>query len=341
MKGRIVQQMYRMRQPMASLSVDWGNVEPTHSVVPTTVFLGDSILFSALLPTLPAQLVASYVTNNTTVTLQTTPSAPPALLGQHLPRIVAWQQLATLNEQQATALAVKHQLVTQWTSMSAVLERDAAEQTDGLPALVKVQQMAAAGYGGFGSAFAENPKSHLLMYDVSEKMMMSESCARFVDFDDTTINDNAMDLYEKPVDRITTELTPLQFIESLKTALPLLTNTTRPFDYQPLHEIALNCLLKKSATLPEAVLNHLLELTAAALPDQSTSIQQDILYATLIMYVLDDLLKADFREYRALRQRLQKSGIDATLIVKLKPVIANALAGSSADNWVVTSLEKV
>jgi DNA-binding NarL/FixJ family response regulator len=65
-----------------------------------------------------------------------------------IPRLAAAYRLKTLPEKEARALAVRHQLVTQYTSMVVVAERADGEKALDLPQTVPVAHMLAAEWGG-------------------------------------------------------------------------------------------------------------------------------------------------------------------------------------------------
>ena len=69
-----------------------------------------------------------------------------------LARLGAARRLAAVADRaQATALAVRYQLMSEWTNYLVVHVREAADKADGLPDLVKVPQVLAAGWHGIGT----------------------------------------------------------------------------------------------------------------------------------------------------------------------------------------------
>ena len=69
-----------------------------------------------------------------------------------LARLGAARRLAAVVDRaQATALAVRYQLMSEWTNYLVVHVREAADKADGLPDLVKVPQVLAAGWHGIGT----------------------------------------------------------------------------------------------------------------------------------------------------------------------------------------------
>jgi len=70
-----------------------------------------------------------------------------------IPRMAAALQLRDASDEKTgQELAVRYQLVSRWTNYLAVVERGENCRADTLPELHTVQQMLAAGWGGFGSA---------------------------------------------------------------------------------------------------------------------------------------------------------------------------------------------
>jgi uncharacterized protein YegL len=69
-----------------------------------------------------------------------------------LARVVAYQRLLSGDFRYPGKAAEQYQLVTEWTSLVAVLVRAPGEKAIGLPQIEKVDHMLAAGWGGLGSA---------------------------------------------------------------------------------------------------------------------------------------------------------------------------------------------
>ena len=78
--------------------------------------------------------------------------AETAAAQSDLARLGAARRLAAVADRaQATALAVRYQLMSEWTNYLVVHVREAADKADGLPDLVKVPQVLAAGWHGIGT----------------------------------------------------------------------------------------------------------------------------------------------------------------------------------------------
>lgn len=73
-----------------------------------------------------------------------------------LARMAMSQFLRDQNEEEATALAVRYQLISQHTNYLVVDVRAETDKGEGLPTLRKVPQMLAAGWGGTGTVIRES-----------------------------------------------------------------------------------------------------------------------------------------------------------------------------------------
>ncbi|HQR53159.1 MAG TPA: VIT and VWA domain-containing protein [Burkholderiales bacterium] len=71
-----------------------------------------------------------------------------------LARVAAYQRLLSGHFADPAAAAEQYQLVTEWTSLVAVLARADGDKAVGLPQIAKVDHMLAAGWGGAGTAAA-------------------------------------------------------------------------------------------------------------------------------------------------------------------------------------------
>ena len=71
-----------------------------------------------------------------------------------LARLGAARRLVVMDDQaQATALAIRYQLISEYTNYLVVHVRDAVDKADGLPDLIKVPQVLAAGWHGIGTVY--------------------------------------------------------------------------------------------------------------------------------------------------------------------------------------------
>ena len=80
--------------------------------------------------------------------------AGTAAVQSDLARLGAARRLAAIDDRaQATALAVRYQLMSEWTSYLVAHVREEADRATGLPDLVKVPQVLAAGWHGIGTVY--------------------------------------------------------------------------------------------------------------------------------------------------------------------------------------------
>ena len=80
--------------------------------------------------------------------------AGTAAVQSDLARLGAARRLAAVDDRaQATALAVRYQLMSEWTNYLVVHVREEADRATGLPDLVKVPQALAAGWHGVGTVY--------------------------------------------------------------------------------------------------------------------------------------------------------------------------------------------
>jgi Ca-activated chloride channel family protein len=129
------------------------------------MFVGDSVLLAAKGNDLAiASLTLHSEGNQQQITVAR--RELDGSLGDVLRRYCSARCLPTLSDEKATALAVEEGLLCQHTAMVAVDQEKHA--TDGLPKLVEVAQMMAAGSHGFGSVCESVPDMHMSMCIRSE-----------------------------------------------------------------------------------------------------------------------------------------------------------------------------
>ena len=178
MSERIVRHFMRIDQPQASARIEWPT-EPIRQIPVDvkTVYAGDTLHVFGWFSERPvgkANLVITFeggrvVTQE--VKFPTEVEKRGELLA-NLPRVAAHARLRSLPEDEAVSLAVKYQLVTEHTSCVLVFERNENEKPVDFPAIRKVLQTLAAGYGGMGSVRTAN---YMLGTEASEKESLFES----------------------------------------------------------------------------------------------------------------------------------------------------------------------
>ena len=159
MSERIVRHFRRIDQPKAgSVHIEW----PTNPIrqIPgdvETVYAGDTLHVFGWLPELPtenARLVMTFE-DGRTISQEASFTTGPMVdesegMLSDIPRVAAYERIASLDSKEATELAGRYQLVTEHTSCVLVFDREEDQKTGEVPALRKVPQILAAGWGGMG-----------------------------------------------------------------------------------------------------------------------------------------------------------------------------------------------
>ena len=141
------------QQPLTELSIDWGpGVEGDWRIgtAAPLPYSGDTIHAFAAVRSSPRSVRVSYVAGGKRSAFEAAVAFTPASLGDDvIHRVAAAQRIrkGTLDSSAVEALALQHQLVTQYTNYVLVVDR-AAERAKDLPAVTPVRSMLAAGWGG-------------------------------------------------------------------------------------------------------------------------------------------------------------------------------------------------
>ena len=160
MSERIVRHFGRIDQPRAmSVSVEWP-VEPVRQVPDEmdALYAGDTLHVFGWFkgPRVAHTRLKVCLEDGRTVTQDVCvqdASRHGNGLCDDLPRLAAHSRLPKLGASESVALAVQHQLVTEYTSCVLVHERDEDGKAGDIPALRKVPHVLAAGWGGMGDVF--------------------------------------------------------------------------------------------------------------------------------------------------------------------------------------------
>lgn len=147
----------RIREPAYRLAdVRWPQTPAWVAPLPSAVFSGDTVHVIAGFATAPQGAVtlsiqgaASQASGQAAAVEQNTTLAAVVSEAEALPRIAAARRIAVLTEQEAAELAERYQLVSRFTSLVLISERD-ADKAQQLPVLKTVAQMSAAGWKGVG-----------------------------------------------------------------------------------------------------------------------------------------------------------------------------------------------
>jgi Ca-activated chloride channel family protein len=158
MSERIVRHFKRIDQPRANaVRVEWSEVPVCQ--IPTkleTVYAGDTLHVFGWFNKLPEGNVGLVMTfEDGRVVTQEVPLSKEFSNSEKesvsLARVAAHTLLQTLDDDEAADLAVRYQLVTEYTSCVLVFDRDEGQKAEDIPALRKVPQVLAAGWGAMGT----------------------------------------------------------------------------------------------------------------------------------------------------------------------------------------------
>ena len=133
-----------------SLTIDWRDEVEWQSALPKQVFSDETIHVFAKLKNKPQAAPVLTWSAGTSV-FTDSPTCVEIQPSNTIPRLTAGVRLlATSDEKDATQLALKYQLASKWTNLILVHVREGSDKASGLPSLQKINQMQAAGWGGFG-----------------------------------------------------------------------------------------------------------------------------------------------------------------------------------------------
>jgi Ca-activated chloride channel family protein len=159
MKDRVVRHFERMRAPRAKrVAIHWP--EGAANIAPATmraIFEGDTVVACARFDRAPARgaaILELEMDNGETLRQElpfpaTTPSASPDGLST-VARVAAAARLTELDDASGLETALRYRLVSPWTNWLVVAPRTEEEKAQDLPALRKIPQTLAAGWGGTG-----------------------------------------------------------------------------------------------------------------------------------------------------------------------------------------------
>lgn len=147
-EAAIVRMFRRMREtPKHVARVEWPATPLWEAPLPPAVFAGDTLHLIAGFARAPVGTACVVVAGDAGGDRRLESVLAGPVEHEVLPRLVAAKRLATLPEEQATALAERYQLASRWTNYIVVHLRDAEGRATALPELRAVPQMLAAGWG--------------------------------------------------------------------------------------------------------------------------------------------------------------------------------------------------
>lgn len=152
-EGAIVRMFRRMREtPRHVAHIEWPAAPLWQAPLPAAVFAGDTLHLMAGFTAAPAGKVGVQIAGGAGENTQLQGELGAAVEHDVLPRLAAAKRLASLDDEEAAALAERYQLASVHTSFVVVQVRDAEGRATELPELRAVPQMLAAGWGGAGVA---------------------------------------------------------------------------------------------------------------------------------------------------------------------------------------------
>jgi Ca-activated chloride channel homolog len=160
MAERVVRHFERMRAPRAKhVSVRWP--EGAENITPSTigaVFEGDTVVACARFDrrTMQGAAILEVETDRGEVMQQELAFGPAPLTDSPdgvstVARVVASTRLKALDPVEGLQVALRYRLVSPWTNWLVIAIRTEEEKAQDMPALRKVPQTLAAGWGGVGS----------------------------------------------------------------------------------------------------------------------------------------------------------------------------------------------
>jgi Ca-activated chloride channel family protein len=184
MAGRIQRHFERMRAPRATeVAFAWpeGSTQLAPDA-PPAIYAGDTVhAFARLGATAaPGSVMLEFVTEDGLRHRQRVELSGPVAEGTEgrpstVARLAAAARLSSLPAEEAAELALACQLLSPHTAWVVVDERAAAEKTDGMPGLRRVEHMLAAGWGGAGATLS------VMRSEIAGGSMREMTC-----FDDTS-----------------------------------------------------------------------------------------------------------------------------------------------------------
>ena len=158
-EAAIVRMFTRLRAPrIRSAAIAWP-ATPVWTTEPAGgLFGGETVHVWAGFASAPrGQAGLLLVPNDDTPPIEAFLTLPEVIDHPALARMAAASRLDTLPKAEQLALALRYSLLTSRTSFIVVHERALGEKAEGMPALRKVPQMVAAGWGGLGTVAAAPP----------------------------------------------------------------------------------------------------------------------------------------------------------------------------------------
>jgi len=151
MAAVIVRMFRRMRVAQTNkLTIAWGSEPIWQSPLPLSIFDGETLHLFAAFAEAPTHMpTLSWEADGNIESAM--PEAVTATENRDIARLGAAQRMSAVSKQDALALALQYQLVSDQTSLFLVYLRDGEDKVTELPEIHQVPQMMAAGSHGYGS----------------------------------------------------------------------------------------------------------------------------------------------------------------------------------------------
>jgi Ca-activated chloride channel family protein len=141
-QGAILRTFKRLRAaPRTLASVSWPGTPAWVAPLPSAVFPGDTLHLMAGFRERPEAGMRLTVQESSGASQVITQALGAEVDGDRIPRLAAARRLGQVPEAERSALAVKYQLVSPYTSLVVVAERAAHEKAQQLPMVVPVDHM--------------------------------------------------------------------------------------------------------------------------------------------------------------------------------------------------------
>ena len=145
---RMIQRMRSV--PTEKIELNWSGGVEWRSFLPHQIFSDETVHVFARVQALPTSMpILSYQVGGIQYTCEA--GSLELQSSVEIARICAADRVSsTQDEKLATELALKYQLPSKYTHLILVHERAEDDKAEGLPVLERIEQMQAAGWGGFG-----------------------------------------------------------------------------------------------------------------------------------------------------------------------------------------------
>lgn len=150
----------KMRGPGAdSLRVEWGHTPSWQSALPLNLYDGDTVYVFASFTGSAAPRTAPVLRwRSDGEERELSAGIPDIIRSDAITRLAGAARLeAATTLEEARSLALRYQLLSAYTALFLVHEREGEKDME-FPALHQIPQMMAAGHGGFGSVYTHRPR---------------------------------------------------------------------------------------------------------------------------------------------------------------------------------------